>query len=64
MIDALHFEASMQVIPARGLVGLDCGALGNALVDEGFGLRFGLEHGRDRIVAAVPHDLRSNPGRR
>src|SRR3984957_10511624 len=56
VVDPLHFETLMQVIPSAAFVGVHNRALSDASADESRGLAFGIENGRNRIAAALRHD--------
>src|SRR5579885_3762624 len=56
MVDALHFKAGVQLVPVRGVVGIDQRTLGDVSLNERKGLTFGLEHSRDRIAVPLAHD--------
>ncbi len=47
MIDALHFELAVQVVPAVAFVGVDDGAFRDTRADEIQRLAFGAENRRD-----------------
>jgi hypothetical protein len=56
MIDALHFEASLQIVPAIRFVGIN----DRAEFDTGFNpslcRAFRSEHGGNRAAIALPND--------
>ena len=53
----LHLEARVQIVPGRRFVGVQHGALGDAVPDPGQRGALGLEHARQRLAAALAdHD--------
>ena len=53
MVDALHLETFMEVIPSMGFVGTNGRGLGDVAADECSGAALAAEHCRDRIAAAL-----------
>lgn len=56
VIDALHFEVSVQRIPRGGFVSMDDRALRDAIADEVERRAFRAENGRDRAAVASADD--------
>src|SRR5947208_3181134 len=57
VIDTLHFEAAMKLIPVSRFVGADDSALRNPSLDERESMFLGTEHGRQGVAAALAnHD--------
>jgi hypothetical protein len=56
VVDALHFEAGVKIVPGRRLVGVHDPSLGEARADEIERLPFRAEHGRERIAVALADD--------
>jgi hypothetical protein len=56
MIDPLHLEACMKIIPSPGLVGMDDAPSGDAAADDRHGLGLMLHDGCHGLAAALAHD--------
>src|SRR4051812_29747648 len=56
MVDPLHFKPLMQMVPSGGFVGVNGCALGDPSANECRGAAFAVEHGGDRIAAALADD--------
>ena len=56
MVDPLHREPGVQLVPGRALVGMQHGALGDPLADRRHGGRFGRGHLHQRATLALAHD--------
>jgi hypothetical protein len=52
MVDPLHLETLMQVVPRRSLIRIHYRPLGNPSADEDSGLAFRIEYGWERVAAA------------
>ena len=60
MVDPVHREAAMQLVPRATFVSINLGALGDPGADEIERRDFGGEHARERLAVALAdhdHDL-------
>jgi hypothetical protein len=53
MVDPLHGEAGVQLVPGGALVGMNRGALGNPMADCRRGGPFSREHVREQLIALL-----------
>ena len=56
MVDPLHLEVGVKVIPRGRGVGMEHGALGDASLDEAERRALRLEDGRDAVAVALADD--------
>lgn len=56
VVDAPGVELGVQIIPVRGLIGVDRAALGDALADDIDRLLLTLDHEGQRPAVALTHD--------